>query len=231
MRSDRVVRKPSAKAYYAFLPNVMNKTRIITWLKRIHAWTGLWGALAFLFLGFSGVLLNHRSVLKIDTGSAREVLSANFAVAPGLITTRDEFAAWGQAKFDTPIIARSREVKQKPVPPQTFLGQRVDPPTIWRERFYAPNAIVIMEYTRGAAVVSVNKSAQNIWGVLKNLHKGAGMGVAWVLLFDAMSGALIAMSLTGFLLWSRLHGPRLAAVGLLTGSLALGLFAAFPRFL
>jgi hypothetical protein len=36
------------------------------------------------------------------------------------------------------------------------------------------------------------------------------------------------MSLTGALLWSRLHGPRLAAVGIAGASLILALFAAWP---
>lgn len=52
-----------------FLPRFANRTDVIQWLKRIHAWTGFWGALIFLLLGTSGLLLNHRSTLKIDTGA------------------------------------------------------------------------------------------------------------------------------------------------------------------
>ena len=40
-----------------------------------------------------------------------------------------------------------------------------------------------------------------------------------------------AMALTGALLWSRLHGPRLAALGIVLASLGLGLFASLPNVL
>jgi hypothetical protein len=47
------------------------------------------------------------------------------------------------------------------------------------------------------------------------------MGIGWVLLADTLAGGLIVLSLTGILLWTRLHGGRLAAAGLGFGSLVL----------
>jgi hypothetical protein len=54
------------------------------------------------------------------------------------------------------------------------------------------------------------------------------MSWPWVLFIDTMAGGLVAMALTGALLWSRLHGPRLAALGIVLASIGLGLFAAWP---
>jgi hypothetical protein len=46
-------------------------------------------------------------------------------------------------------------------------------------------------------------------------------------LTDTLAGALLELAITGTLLWSRLHGPRLLAAGLigttLTGVLMLSL--------
>jgi hypothetical protein len=81
----------------------------------------------------------------------------------------------------------------------------------------------------GSASVKASKQEQNALGFLKNLHKGSGMSWVWVLFIDTMAGGLIAMALTGVLLWSRLHGPRLAAVGVVATSLVLALFAAVPN--
>jgi uncharacterized protein len=53
--------------------------------------------------------------------------------------------------------------------------------------------------------------------------------MVWVLFLDTIAGALIVMSLTGFLLWTRLHGPRLLAGGLVGGSLALAAWAVLPN--
>jgi uncharacterized protein len=68
-------------------------------------------------------------------------------------------------------------------------------------------------------------------GALKNLHKGTGVGIAWILFIDTIAGALIAMAITGFLLWSRLHGGRLLAGSLLIGSATLASWAVWPAIL
>lgn len=62
------------------------------------------------------------------------------------------------------------------------------------------------------------------------MHKGSGLGVAWVLLIDTIAGALIAMSITGVLLWSRLHGPRLLAAALAGGCIAAAFVTTMPFF-
>ena len=46
------------------------------------------------------------------------------------------------------------------------------------------------------------------------LHLAANTGPVWVAIVDAFSGALVVFSITGLLLWSRLTGPRLLAIGL-----------------
>jgi hypothetical protein len=41
------------------------------WLRKSHGWIGLWGAILGLLFGFSGIWLNHRSVLKLPTAQVR----------------------------------------------------------------------------------------------------------------------------------------------------------------
>jgi uncharacterized protein len=68
-----------------FVPARLQRTHILIWLKRVHAWTGLWGAALFLLLGVSGFLLNHRNVLKIEAGAPVELSEVALPVAPGTI--------------------------------------------------------------------------------------------------------------------------------------------------
>ena len=56
---------------------------------------------------------------------------------------------------------------------------------------------------------------------------GTGANVAWVLLVDTLAGGLIVMSLTGMLLWSRLHGTRLTALAIGLGSVVVTLSLAW----
>ena len=56
-----------------FLPRGWQRADALRWLKKVHAWTGFWGAVLFLMMGTSGFLLNHRSILKIETAKSVEV--------------------------------------------------------------------------------------------------------------------------------------------------------------
>ena len=227
----RASQKAAAPVFHLFLPRAMSRPNVLRWLKRVHAWTGVWGAMIFLFVGFTGVLLNHKAVMKIDTGAPQEVMSAVLPVEAGAIGDIDDLGRWGQENLGLAMKPRVTPLRTKPDETVTFLGKTVQPAKIWRQRFYAPNAIVYLEYMPGATGVKATKVEQNLLGFLKNLHKGAGLGVAWVLFFDMVAGALIAMSITGILLWSRLHGSRLAAIGLVIGSLVLAGAAMTPSMM
>lgn len=96
-------------------------------------------------------------------------------------------------------------------------------PSYWQITLRNPKRMVQAEYWEGNAFVSVKQGESNGLQMLTNLHKGSGMGVAWVLLADSLAGGLIVLSLTGTLLWTRLHGNRLAAAGLALGCLSLAI--------
>jgi hypothetical protein len=91
-----------------------------------------------------------------------------------------------------------------------------------------PDAKVTVTYVPGANHATAKREATGFLGTLKNLHKGVGLPIAWVLLIDTIAGALVTMAVTGFLLWSRLHGTRLLAGVLVGGSLFWAIAVAFP---
>lgn len=217
-----------------FFPHKFQRGHVVRWLKRIHAWTGFWGAILFLIMGISGVLLNHRDQLKIDTGEPVEVSAMNIAVPAGSIKDEKALGAWAKAEFG---------LKAEPKPPKgkgegkskgetkTFLGKERPEAQKWEVNFNHVNGRITVEHVKGSGSVSVKQTNQNFLGALKNLHKGSGVGIAWVLFLDSIAGALIAMAITGFLLWSRLHGGRLLAGSLLIGSAGLGTWAVWPFLL
>jgi hypothetical protein len=213
--------------YHPFLPRRWSSAAFLKWLKRTHAWAGFWGALLFLMLGTSGVLLNHRQQLKIDTGEPVEVSAARLPVAPGTIPDADALGTWGSRTLDLP--GKPQLARPDPATANaTFAGRRIAPVEIWRQTFALINGRVTLEYVPGANFVTARRDAVGVLATLKNLHKGVGLPVAWVLLIDTIAGALVIMALTGFLLWSKLHGPRLLAGALAGGSLAWALLAGVP---
>lgn len=215
--------------YHPFVPRRWSGALFLKWLKRVHAWTGFWGAAFFLLLGVSGVLLNHRQVLKIETGEPVEVSSARIAVAPGTIPDAEALGTWAKQSFDLPGAPQPpRAAPDKGVPKAVFAGRAIEQPESWVRSFNLTDGRATFEYVPGANHVTAKREAIGLLGTLKNMHKGVGLPVAWILLLDTIAGALITMSLTGFLLWSRLHGSRLLAGALAGGAIAWGMAAAVP---
>jgi uncharacterized protein len=212
-----------------FVPSKWQRGRAIRWLKRIHAWTGFWGAILFLMLGVSGVLLNHRSIWKIETGEPQEVSAMNVAVEPNLIRDEKALGAWAKREFNLPTEPRAprKESSSK----KAFLGKARTEATKWSQQFSHSNGRVTVEYFPGSTSVAVKQEAVNALGFIKNLHMSNGVGLAWILFMDTIAGALIAMSLTGFLLWTRLHGGRLLAGGIIIASVTFAATAIWPYLL
>jgi uncharacterized protein len=220
-----------------FFPHKWQRGHVVRWLKRVHAWTGFWGAILFLMLGISGVLLNHRDTLKIETGEPVEVSAMDVSVPVGSIQDEKALGTWAKKEFNLQSEARPPRGEAgkgkggKDKSPKTFLGKERPEAEKWELNFNHPNGRITVEYVKGSGSVAVKQTSQNLLGFMKNMHKGSGVGVAWVLFMDTIAGALIAMALTGFLLWSRLHGGRLLAGSLLIGSTALGTWAVWPFLL
>ncbi len=211
-----------------FLPRGWQRTAVLRWLKRIHAWTGFWGALLFLMMGTSGFLLNHRSILEIETGKPVEVSAMEVAVRAGQFTDADALGIWAKARFDLRVDGKAPQVK--PEGEKRFRGAAFPQAEVWTRVFMLPDAKITVAYVPGAPNVSVKTEAVGLLATMKNLHKGTGLGIAWVLFLDTIAGALVMMSLTGFLLWTRLHGSRLLAGALAGGVLVWAIAAAAPFF-
>ncbi len=211
-----------------FVPHRWQRANILRWLKRIHAWTGFWGALLFFMMGTSGFLLNHRSILKIETGKPVEVSAMDVAVRPGQFADGDALGAWAKAQFDLRV--DGKEPSAKPEGEKRFRGAAFPQAERWIRVFTLPDAKITVAYVPGGPSVSVKTEAVGLLATIKNLHKGTGLSVVWVLFLDTIAGALIMMSVTGFLLWTRLHGSRLLAGAIGGGALVWAIVATAPFF-
>ena len=90
-----------------------------------------------------------------------------------------------------------------------------------------PIGVLVMTFIVGNAFVTVKRFETNVWAFLNSLHTASGMDAVWVLLADSIAGSFIVLALTGVLLWTRLHGPRLLAAALGLGALLLGVWFAW----
>ena len=195
--------------------------RWLKWLRRLHAWVGLWGAALGLLFGISGILLNHRAVMKIPAAQM-EQSQIELALPSPPPANAKALALWLQAQLS--IDREPNKISTEPAKAVTWAGQRLLQPSLWRVDFHSPQRSVSAEYWVGNAYVSVKRQDANVFAFITRLHKGVGMEAGWVLLADTLAGGLVFLSLTGLLLWTKLHGSRLTMAGLGLTSLGLATF-------
>jgi uncharacterized protein len=194
----------------------------LKWLRRIHAWVGLWGAAMGLLFGASGILLNHRAVMKIPAAQMEQSQIELALPAPPPANAK-ALASWLQGQLN--IDREPGKISTEPAKAVTWAGQSQLQPSQWRVDFHSPQRSISAEYWVGNAFVSVKHQDANVFALITRLHKGVGMGVGWVLLADTLAGGLVFLSFTGLLLWTKLHGSRLTMAGL--GLISLGLVMFF----
>ena len=182
-------------------------------IRQLHLWIGAWGAIAAILFGVSGFVQNHRAVLKLPQGESKEVSRVELAVPESARVSRDALRAWLRDEQHLEV-----ESQRERAPPgrggearagaeggrggETRAGAR------WN--FIGGNARVVtqVEYTEGASSLTVRTNEQSPLAVLARLHKGVGGGVAWILLGDSFAIAMIALGISGLIMWARGRSPR-----------------------
>jgi hypothetical protein len=199
------------------------RATFIKWLRKVHGWVGLWGAVLGLMFGVTGVLLNHRAgPMRIPVGTP-QVQELQLPLPAPVPATPDAMADWLQRelRFD----GRPGRVRREPAQAVAWGDRRVEQPEHWQLGLVGPRHSVQAEYWVGNGYVSVKRTANTLLGTLTNLHRGVGLGVGWILLMDTIAGSLILLSLTGVLLWTELNKRRTVGVALVAGSVAAALAA------
>ncbi|MGH8505841.1 MAG: PepSY-associated TM helix domain-containing protein [Stenotrophobium sp.] len=192
----------------------------IRWLRRMHGWIGLWGATLGLLFGSSGILLNHRALLKIPAAQA-QVSTVQLSLPQPAPASAAAMAEWLRGTLQL----GHANLKLREEPPHTLAwgDKALSQPGHWQMSLATPRINVQADWWVGNGFVTVKRGENNFWATLTNLHKGVGMGVGWVLLVDTLAGSIILLSLSGVLLWTQLNRKRLLGVGI--GLVSLGLTA------
>jgi hypothetical protein len=197
-------------------PQPSRRALIVKWLRKTHGWIGLWGAVLGLLFGGTGILLNHRAVLKIPAAQAQEstVQIPLPQPAPG---NPQALAAW--LKRSLRLEPEPSRVKAEAARPVAWGDTSIVQPARWSANFTSPSGSVQAEYWVGNSYVTVKRAENNVFGTLVNLHKGVGMSVGWILLVDTLAGSIILLSLSGVVLWALTNRRR--TVGIVIGAVSL----------
>ena len=85
---------------------------------------------------------------------------------------------------------------------------------VHQTRFLSPSRTLDVRYIEGNEYIEITRTGFGFLETVKRLHSGRTAQLGWLLLGDAFSGALVVLAVTGVLLWSRMDGSRLLAIGL-----------------
>lgn len=197
-------------------PSPSRRALVLKWLRKMHGWIGLWGAVLGLLFGSTGILLNHRAVLRIPAAQAQES-TVQVPLPHPAPTDPQALAAW--LKSALKLESEPGRVLMEPARPVAWGDGSLVQPARWSASFTSPSANVQAEYWVGNSYVSVKRSDNNLFATLANLHKGVGMGVGWILLVDTLAGSIILLSLSGVVLWALTNRRR--TIGVAIGTLSL----------
>jgi hypothetical protein len=195
-------------------PGVNRRLAFVRWVRRMHGWFGLWGALLGLLMGFSGIWLNHRSVLKLPLPDQRQI-NAQLALPEPRPATIEAMAAWLQQalKFERgPSLMKVDRTRPVAWSEKGGEGRPLMQPERWTLAFGGPDRLIQVEYWAGNRSVGVRTTENGFIAMLTNLHKGVGMPVPWILLIDSLAGCLIFLSVSGAILWWETHRRRLVGM-------------------
>jgi hypothetical protein len=217
-------RRGKPEGGYLFLPSRFRRGVFLKWLRRTHAWVGLWGAALGLLFGFTGILLNHRAQMKIPL--AKTVTHVIQVTLPDpLPVSPEELAIYLRREL---AIEGAMHVKTQAAERVSWNGHEMVLPVHWTFTFNKPAFSVNADYWLGNRYVTVKHGDANFFAMLTRLHTGSGLGAGWILLADSLGGALVLLALTGVLLWTRLHGARLTAISIGLTSIAFLFWFAVP---
>ncbi len=192
----------------------------LRWLRNTHGMLGLWGAGLGLLFGATGILLNHRQVMKLPYAQY-EKTNIELKLPAQKPANPNALSAWLQAELN--IKKSPLKIEDEPAKKVIWNGVAVEQPALWKVDFHTPQYSVLAEYLVGNQFVSIKRQDANSFAFLSRLHKGTGMNAGWILLIDSLAGALIMLCITGTLLWTKMRKSRLISAGLIAGSASLAL--------
>lgn len=194
-------------------PLISSATRgkILQWLRTTHIWLGLWGAAIGLAFGLTGFLLNHRAIMKIPVERAE--VSHTQAKVEQPLASPEELGKWLANYAGLPDAKPM--IRQERGSTVSWRGRPTQQAERWNVMINTPKASVSAKYVPGGNVVELENQDATLLGLLIRLHTGVGASAFWILLADSIAVALMTLTLTGALLWSKLRAPRLIGMSVL----------------
>jgi hypothetical protein len=193
------------------------RAEAVKWLRKTHGWIGLWGAVLGLLFGMTGIMQNHRAILKIPAPRPQES-TVQLRLPAAAPDNPQALAKW--LKETLAIDREPGRIREEQAHPVDWGDRTMQQPAHWTIFFAAPGGGVQADYWVGNGFVTVKRSENGLLATIMSLHKGVGVNPGWILLTDTLGGSIILLSLTGVTLWILTHRRRVIGIAIGGASLA-----------
>ena len=198
-----------AKAH-PFIPGGFQTPTFLKWLRRTHAWLGVSGAFLGILFGFSTLQMEHDN-LGIESSTSTTV--TQMPIPANVTGSIEEFGTYVSEQLGVG---------------DDWVNASRNPAAISDDEYAIRFRSVGREYTArfelGSETAQITDLNRDFLETLVRLHRAEGVNIPWMIFSDAFTGALVVLSLTGIMLWTRLHGGRLLAVGLLGTGILIAVY-------
>ena len=114
------------------------RATFVKWLRKVHGWVGLWGAVLGLLFGTTGFLLNHRGgTLRISTGEP-QVSQVQLPLPAHGLKSPKELGTW--LKSELKIEGNLGRTKREPAHTVGWGDQKTMQPELWTVAVASPGA-------------------------------------------------------------------------------------------
>ena len=172
------------------------------WLRTLHIWIGLWGALGAVLYGSTGLLMSHRfGDGAWPQGEARDAGRSTLSVPAQAQTSAEALSLWLQDAhgLEAQIIRKPKD------------GDTGKP---WSLSGGTAGAGWTLDYRPGEGEAQLKRSDYTPLAALNRLHKAVAGGVGWRLLGDSFAVCMILLGISGLWLWVRGRSPGRIATGI-----------------
>ena len=192
---------------HPFLPQAGQSPKFLKWLRRTHAWFGVFGAAAGILFAVTAITLSHHN-FGVDT--TPETTRSTIPVPSNVAIDSEE----SLAAFVKQELGLSTNFQPGMGAGGRAMGMaNADLKNI---QFRRPSDIYAISYTLGDPEITVQHTQRGFLETINRMHRGEGVPLGWVILGDIFAFGFIFLAISGVLLWTRAHGGRLAALGLLS---------------
>ncbi len=193
---------------HPFMPGSWQTPVFLKWLRRTHGWLGLGGAVAGVLFSITTLLMEHD-----DFGLNEPIPTTveTVQVPESALLSWESFRQFARAE----VGARGQGEEGR--------GGSSGAPN-YVVRFNSPGDEITVRYDSVAGMAQVTTNHRSFIDVINRFHRAEGVPLGWRIFSDAFTGALIVLSITGIMMWTRLHGSRMLGAGMFTAMFVVGMY-------